>query len=260
MLDTPSQDHGGTGARYEWNLAVEFKRRTTKPLILSGGLNPENVAKAIETVQPYAVDVASGVEASPGRKDHAGCAIHPPMQNVLTQVPDATGHFGPYGGMFVPETLMAPLHELTAEYEEPKRPGVSSELKFLLEEYAGRPTPLYFAERLTRPRRCEDLAQARGPAPHRRAQDQQRARPDPAGAADGQEAGHRRDRRGPARRGHGHGRGAVRARMRGLHGRGRHGASGAERHRMRLLGAKSCRSRPGRRRSRKRSTRRCATG
>ena len=71
MLDTPSQAHGGTGRVYDWNLAAEFKKRTTKPLILSGGLNPENVAKAIETVHPYAVDVSSGVEASPGRKDHA---------------------------------------------------------------------------------------------------------------------------------------------------------------------------------------------
>jgi len=71
MLDTPAQERGGTGRVFDWNLAVEFKKRTTKPLILSGGLNPENVAKAIETVQPYAVDVNSGVEASPGRKDHA---------------------------------------------------------------------------------------------------------------------------------------------------------------------------------------------
>jgi phosphoribosylanthranilate isomerase len=72
MLDTPSKEHGGTGHVFDWNLAVEFKKRMKgKPLILSGGLNPENVAKAIETVQPYAVDVSSGVEASPGRKDHA---------------------------------------------------------------------------------------------------------------------------------------------------------------------------------------------
>ncbi|HEV3272657.1 MAG TPA: phosphoribosylanthranilate isomerase [Candidatus Methylacidiphilales bacterium] len=70
MLDTPSKEHGGTGRVYDWNLAVEFKKRITKPLILSGGLNPENVARAIETVQPYAVDASSGVEASPGRKDH----------------------------------------------------------------------------------------------------------------------------------------------------------------------------------------------
>jgi phosphoribosylanthranilate isomerase len=69
MLDTPSKDKGGAGRVFDWNLAVEFKKRIAKPLILSGGLNPENVAKAIETVHPYAVDVSSGVEASPGRKD-----------------------------------------------------------------------------------------------------------------------------------------------------------------------------------------------
>jgi phosphoribosylanthranilate isomerase len=72
MLDTPSKEHGGTGRVFDWALAVDFKQRIAgKPLILSGGLNPENVAKAIEVVQPYAVDVSSGVEASPGRKDHA---------------------------------------------------------------------------------------------------------------------------------------------------------------------------------------------
>jgi tryptophan synthase beta chain len=72
------------------------------------------------------------------------------MQKLLKQVPDATGHFGPYGGMFVPETLMAPLHELTQEYEKAKADkAFRNELKFLLEEYAGRPTPLYRAERMT---------------------------------------------------------------------------------------------------------------
>jgi tryptophan synthase beta chain len=72
------------------------------------------------------------------------------MQKLVNQVPDATGHFGPYGGMFVPETLMAPLHELAEEYEKAKADkSFRSELKFLLEEYAGRPTPLYRAERMT---------------------------------------------------------------------------------------------------------------
>jgi len=72
MLDTPSAEHGGTGRVFDWSLATGFKARIGgKPLVLAGGLNPENVAKAIATVQPYAVDVVSGVEASPGRKDHA---------------------------------------------------------------------------------------------------------------------------------------------------------------------------------------------
>ena len=71
LLDTPSQHHGGSGQTFDWKLALDFKARTPKPLILSGGLTPENVATAIETVQPYAVDVASGVESSPGKKDRA---------------------------------------------------------------------------------------------------------------------------------------------------------------------------------------------
>jgi tryptophan synthase beta chain len=72
------------------------------------------------------------------------------MQKLVIQVPDATGHFGPYGGMFVPETLMAPLHELAAEYEKAKAdPAFRNELKFLLQDFAGRPTPLYLAARMT---------------------------------------------------------------------------------------------------------------
>jgi len=65
-------------------------------------------------------------------------------------LPDSHGHFGPYGGMFVPETLMAPLHELAAEYTRAKNdPAFQDELSILLRDFAGRPTPLYFAERLT---------------------------------------------------------------------------------------------------------------
>ncbi len=60
---------GGTGATFDWSLLAA--RRSATPLILSGGLTPENVAEAIETVHPYAVDVASGVEQAPGRKDEA---------------------------------------------------------------------------------------------------------------------------------------------------------------------------------------------
>jgi tryptophan synthase beta chain len=66
-------------------------------------------------------------------------------------LPDARGHFGPYGGRFVPETLMHPLMELEAEYGRVQRdPEFQLELDYYLREFAGRPTPLYFAERLTR--------------------------------------------------------------------------------------------------------------
>ena len=66
-------------------------------------------------------------------------------------MPDKRGHFGPYGGMFVPETLVAPLQELTREYERARRDkSFRQEFEYYLREYAGRPTPLYFAERMTR--------------------------------------------------------------------------------------------------------------
>ncbi len=67
----------------------------------------------------------------------------------MTQ-PDKSGHFGKFGGKFVPETLMAPLEELEKAYLSSKKdPGFQSELKSLLREYGGRPTPLYYARGLT---------------------------------------------------------------------------------------------------------------
>lgn len=62
---------GGAGRTFDWSLAVEAKRIVGDiPLILAGGLTPENVFDAVRAVHPYAVDVSSGVEAEPGRKDH----------------------------------------------------------------------------------------------------------------------------------------------------------------------------------------------
>ncbi|RTZ58670.1 MAG: N-(5'-phosphoribosyl)anthranilate isomerase, partial [Gammaproteobacteria bacterium] len=68
LLDTPDElVHGGSGRTFDWSLAPQQGRGR---IILAGGLNAGNVAEAIRLVQPYAVDVSSGVERSPGIKDH----------------------------------------------------------------------------------------------------------------------------------------------------------------------------------------------
>ena len=71
LLDAFSPEaRGGTGEKFNWDLAVEAQK-FGKPIFLAGGLTPENVADAVKKVRPFGVDVASGVESSPGKKNHA---------------------------------------------------------------------------------------------------------------------------------------------------------------------------------------------
>jgi phosphoribosylanthranilate isomerase len=83
LFDRRSKDlWGGTGESFDWELLRE--RRSQVPAILAGGLDPANVAAAIETARPYAVDVVSGVEQEPGRKDHAAMAAFVEAANATT--------------------------------------------------------------------------------------------------------------------------------------------------------------------------------
>ena len=71
LLDAFSPEaRGGTGGKFNWDLAVEAQK-FGKPIFLAGGLTPENVADAVRRVKPFAVDVSSGVESAPGKKDTA---------------------------------------------------------------------------------------------------------------------------------------------------------------------------------------------
>jgi phosphoribosylanthranilate isomerase len=70
LLDTPTPGRGGSGRSFDWSLArAAREREPSRRIVLAGGLHPGNVAEAIAAVQPWAVDVASGVEVAPGVKD-----------------------------------------------------------------------------------------------------------------------------------------------------------------------------------------------
>src|SRR6266852_4160556 len=72
------------------------------------------------------------------------------MPDALSSVPDVHGRFGPYGGRYVPETLMFALRQLTEQYEHARQdPEFQRQFAYYLRHYVGRPSPLYFAERLT---------------------------------------------------------------------------------------------------------------
>ena len=141
---------------------------------------------------------------------------------------EVTETFGAYGGRYVPETLIPALDELTEAWDAAKRdPAFQAELDELGRTYVGRPVAPHPRGPL-RPRQAP-LPEARGPEPHRRAQDQQRARPGRARAAAREAAHHRRDRRRPARRRDRHGLRTLRARMHRLHGLRGHAPAGAQR-------------------------------
>lgn len=69
LLDTKGSSGGGTGLTHDWKFSREIRDVVGKPIFLAGGLNPKNVKSAIEVVQPYGVDVATGVESAIGKKD-----------------------------------------------------------------------------------------------------------------------------------------------------------------------------------------------
>ncbi len=155
LLDSfNAKARGGTGESFDWSVAKRTRPFVSK-LFLAGGLTPENVTKAIEIVRPYAVDACSSLEREPGTKDEGRVrafiaavrrASLPRLRNIRMEStqPDNGGHWGPYGGRYVPETLMAALEELTEAYEQANADQMfSSELEALLRNYSGRPTPLF---------------------------------------------------------------------------------------------------------------------
>jgi len=145
---------GGTGVTFDWQ---QIPKSISKPIILAGGLTPDNIIQAITLLRPYAVDVSGGLETSKGIKDAdkmtafmkgVSMATAKLMTKEMAALPDNQGHFGRYGGRFVAETLMQPLEELRIAYERYlKDSEFLAELNNDLHHFVGRPTPLYHAAR-----------------------------------------------------------------------------------------------------------------
>jgi tryptophan synthase beta chain len=140
---------GGTGQSFDWDLIEKIR----KPFFLAGGLNANNVEEAIERIGPFAVDISSGAEGENGLKD--GEKIRTIVKMIRMSV--KKGRYGEYGGQYLPETLMSTVNELETAYMTYRNdPSFQKELSELLKNYAGRPSVLYFAKRVT-----EDLGGAK---------------------------------------------------------------------------------------------------
>ena len=150
LIDHPSG--GGSGTTWNFELARKLVAAGRRVWI-AGGLSPENVADAVRAARPHGVDASSALESAPGRKDPEQVRefVRRARDGAETRTaPDAGGYYGPYGGRFVPETLMPALEELDEAYAVlVDDEGFWRELQGQLSRYAGRPTPLYFAERMS---------------------------------------------------------------------------------------------------------------
>ena len=196
LLDTAGGPHpGGTGQRASSALAAAVAREL--PVTLAGGLSPANVAGALRDIPAVGVDVASGVEFArePGRRpvkdpylvalfakraraardDRPNVAFGPtPVAAGLLDA-DGAGRWGmerDFGGRYVPETLMAALEQLESAYDALRHdPVFWAELRELLERFAGRPTPIYRADRLAGAVRAEAARLAEATSAGRRTAD-----------------------------------------------------------------------------------------
>lgn len=135
LLDGPVP---GSGEAFDWTMISKL----AKPYFLAGGINCANLEQAL-AVGCYGIDVSSGVETDKVKDEKK-------IATLVRRVKMKKGRFGIHGGQYIPETLMEELHKIDAAYEHYKNdPEFNRELKKLLDEYAGRPSLLYYAKKMT---------------------------------------------------------------------------------------------------------------
>jgi phosphoribosylanthranilate isomerase len=157
LFDTKGKLPGGNGAAFDWTLLRDYP--STTPFFLSGGIGPENLTNVQEflgspaAAHCHALDLNSKFEIAPGLKDTQALeafitTIRTP--NMQTYHADENGYYGEFGGAYIPEMLYPNVAELKAKYLEiMAEPSFQEEFQQLLKDYVGRPSPLYFAKRLS---------------------------------------------------------------------------------------------------------------
>ena len=143
----------GDGKLLDRNLIKDIKR----PYFLAGGLDHENVKEAIDEINPFAVDVSSGIETDKKKDPDKMIKFVKTVReefkkgNTMNNNDSNPARFGIHGGQYIPETLMNAVIELEKAYNHYKNdPEFNRELTELLNEYAGRPSRLYYAEKMTK--------------------------------------------------------------------------------------------------------------
>jgi tryptophan synthase beta chain len=143
----------GDGKLLDRNLIKDIKR----PYFLAGGLDHENVKEAIDEINPFAVDVSSGIETEKKKDPDKMIKFVKTVReefkkgNTMNNNDSNPARFGIHGGQYIPETLMNAVIELEKAYNHYKNnPEFNRELTELLNEYAGRPSRLYYAEKMTK--------------------------------------------------------------------------------------------------------------
>ena len=134
---------GGSGKTSNWDLAGRLSSR--KKLVLAGGISSENAKEAFKKTNPRALDLNSSLEDKKGIKN-----ISKIITTMKTLKKSDKTRYGIYGGTYVAETLAEPLRELEETFAKAKKSAkFKAEFGSLLKDYVGRPSPLYFAKRLT---------------------------------------------------------------------------------------------------------------
>ena len=129
--------------------------RVNTAFFLAGGLTPGNIEEVLGTQDCYCIDVSTGVETD-GHKDEAKVReliekIRRYQKERSNQMEQKKGRYGLYGGQYIPETLIPAVNEVEKAYEYYKNdPQFKQELHDLLTKYAGRPSLLYYAEKMTK--------------------------------------------------------------------------------------------------------------